>query len=74
MVATLQPVLAQHANTFEVHIADDAALLHADKLKVQQSLLQLLNNACTFTSHGHIALDVARETSAGPLLDLLPGT
>lgn len=58
----LQPLLAQHANTLESHIADEVQWLYGDRLKVQQSLLHLLHNACKFTSHGHITLDVAHET------------
>lgn len=62
MVATLQPLLVQHANTVEVHIAADVATLYTDKLKVHQSLLQLLSNACKFTSQGHIVVTVEYET------------
>ena len=65
VVATLQPLLAKHANTLEVHVADDVKTLHADKTKVQQSLLHLLSNACKFTSHGHIGLDVTCATMEG---------
>src|SRR5262245_4737841 len=62
IVATLQPILEKHANILEVHVADDAKTLHADKTKVQQSLLHLLSNACKFTSHGRIGLDVTCAT------------
>jgi signal transduction histidine kinase len=65
LVASLQPVIVQHANTLEVHIADDVEMLQSDKLKVEQSLGQLLSNACKFTSHGRIVLDVAGETVNG---------
>ncbi len=65
IVATLQPLLTKHANTLEVHVADEVETLYADKTKVQQSLLQLLSNACKFTSHGRIGLDVACETADG---------
>jgi signal transduction histidine kinase len=65
IVATLQLLLAKHTNTIEVHIADDVQTLHADKTKVQQSLLHLLSNACKFTSHGHIDLHVTHATTEG---------
>jgi signal transduction histidine kinase len=65
VVATLQPLLAKHANTIEVHVADEVKTLHADKTKVQQSLLHLLSNACKFTSHGRIGLHVTYETAEG---------
>jgi len=62
----LQPLLTQHANTLETHVAPDAEMLYADQSKVQQSLLQLLSNACKFTTHGHIRLDVEYDSSAEP--------
>jgi signal transduction histidine kinase len=65
IVATLQPLLAKHANTLAVHVADDVQTLHADKTKVRQSLLHLLSNACKFTSHGHIDLNVTHATTGG---------
>ena len=65
VVAMLQPLLAKHANTIEVHVADEVKTLHADKTKVQQSLLHLLSNACKFTSHGCIGLHVTSETAEG---------
>jgi signal transduction histidine kinase len=65
VVATLQPLLAKHANTLEVHVADDVKTLRADKTKVQHSLLHLLSNACKFTSRGRIGLHVTCETAEG---------
>jgi signal transduction histidine kinase len=65
LAAMLQPLLVKHANTLEVHIADDVKMLHTDKTKVQQSLWHLLSNACKFTPHGRIGLHVTGATTEG---------
>ncbi len=62
MVATLQPALEKRANRMEVRVADDLGTMHADVTKVRQILFNLLSNACKFTDHGTIALDVTRQT------------
>jgi signal transduction histidine kinase len=63
--AMVQPAASTHANTLEVDVADDVGLMHADLSKVRQSLLNLLSNACKFTTQGRITLQVTRETGEG---------
>jgi signal transduction histidine kinase len=65
VVSTVQPLVERNANTLEVHCADDLDTIHADLIKVRQSLFNLLSNAAKFTEQGTIALDVARETVGG---------
>jgi signal transduction histidine kinase/CheY-like chemotaxis protein len=62
MVPTLQPALEKRSNRIEVHVAGDLGTMHADVTKVRQILFNLLSNACKFTDHGTITLDVTRET------------
>jgi signal transduction histidine kinase/CheY-like chemotaxis protein len=60
MVTTLQPAVAKNSNTLKVHLAKEVGMMRADITKVRQILLNLLSNACKFTDHGTISLDVDR--------------
>ena len=58
MVTTLQPAAAKNANSIRVHIEENVSVMRADITKVRQILFNLLSNACKFTDHGTISLDV----------------
>ena len=62
MINTLQPAVAKNANTLLVHLAEGVGMMRSDITKVRQILFNLLSNACKFTDHGTIALDVDRGT------------
>ena len=64
MVTTIKPAIAKNANTFELRMPEDVGAMHADVTKVRQILLNLLSNACKFTDHGMISLEVDRSTLA----------
>ncbi len=57
----VEPLAAKNANTLAVTCAPGLGTLHCDVTKLRQSLLNLLSNACKFTSEGRIALDIQRE-------------
>lgn len=65
VVATISPLVEKNANHLEVHCPDDLESMHADVTKVRQGLFNLLSNACKFTEHGTLTLDVSRETLEG---------
>jgi PAS domain S-box-containing protein len=65
VVATIQPLVEKNRNILEVHGADGLGSMQADLMKVRQSLLNLLSNACKFTEQGTIRLDASRETMRG---------
>jgi signal transduction histidine kinase len=65
VVATITPLVKKNANALEVHCADDLGAMRADLTKVRQTLFNLLSNACKFTEHGTITLEVTRETGDG---------
>jgi signal transduction histidine kinase/CheY-like chemotaxis protein len=58
MVTTLQPAAAKNANSIHVHLAENVSVMKADITKVRQILFNLLSNACKFTDHGNISVDV----------------
>jgi len=65
MVTTLQPAIAKNANNVRVRLADDLGMMRADATKVRQILFNLMSNACKFTDHGTIALDVSQSAMEG---------
>jgi CheY-like chemotaxis protein/two-component sensor histidine kinase len=58
MVTTLQPAAAKNANSIQVHVAENVSVMRADITKVRQILFNLLSNACKFTDHGTVSLNV----------------
>jgi signal transduction histidine kinase/ActR/RegA family two-component response regulator len=58
MVTTLQPAAAKNANSIHVHVGKNVNGMRADITKVRQILFNLLSNACKFTDHGTISVDV----------------
>jgi signal transduction histidine kinase/ActR/RegA family two-component response regulator len=58
MVTTLQPAAAKNANSIHVNVAENVSVIKADITKVRQILFNLLSNACKFTDHGTISVDV----------------
>jgi signal transduction histidine kinase/ActR/RegA family two-component response regulator len=58
MVTTLQPAAAKNANSIHVHVAESVSVMRADITKIRQILFNLLSNACKFTDHGHVSVDV----------------
>ena len=65
MTTTLQPAAAKNGNTIRVHVADSLGAMHADVTKVRQILFNLLSNACKFTDHGTISVDVDESKVEG---------
>jgi signal transduction histidine kinase/DNA-binding NarL/FixJ family response regulator len=65
MTTTLQPAAAKNGNTIHVHVANSLGAMHADVTKVRQILFNLLSNACKFTDHGTISVDVDQTKAEG---------
>jgi PAS domain S-box-containing protein len=62
VVSTMDYLIKKNANTLHVRVADQVGTMYSDIIKVRQSLLNLLSNACKFTKEGPIMLTVTRET------------
>jgi signal transduction histidine kinase/CheY-like chemotaxis protein len=65
MATTLQPAAAKNGNTIRLYVAKSLGAMHADITKVRQILFNLLSNACKFTDHGTISVDVDENKFQG---------
>jgi signal transduction histidine kinase/CheY-like chemotaxis protein len=65
MVTTLHPAISKNSNAIQVHVAEELGVMRADITKVRQILFNLLSNACKFTEHGTISVDVDRSMDEG---------
>jgi PAS domain S-box-containing protein len=61
VVAIIHPLVIKNANQFRLLGPEDMGSMRADITKVRQSLFNLLSNACKFTDHGTITLEMKRE-------------
>jgi CheY-like chemotaxis protein len=65
MISTLQPAAAKNSNTINVRVANNLGAMRADVTKVRQILFNLLSNACKFTDHGTVSVDVDQSKVEG---------
>jgi PAS domain S-box-containing protein len=63
--ATVEALVMQKENTFEVACAPDVGTMCSDPVKARQSLINLLSNAAKFTERGRVRLDVTRSSEKG---------
>ncbi|HEY2380638.1 MAG TPA: ATP-binding protein [Terriglobia bacterium] len=59
---TLQPAAEKNSNRLTLNVPEELGAMHADVTKVRQVLFNLVSNACKFTDHGTITLDVERRS------------
>lgn len=71
VLTTVGPLIERNANSLQVTCHDDLGSMRADRLKVQQSLLNLLSNACKFTERGSLTLEATREVKDGTVWVML---
>ncbi|MEO5568426.1 MAG: response regulator, partial [Gemmatimonadaceae bacterium] len=65
VATTIQPMVAKNHNRLDVDCNGDIGAMHADLVKVRQTLLNLLSNACKFTENGKIGVSVRRAHGTG---------
>jgi len=61
VAATVDPLVAKNANTFELQCADDVGQMRTDLTKLRQTLFNLLSNASKFTEKGKTTLEIKRR-------------
>ncbi|MEM9806501.1 MAG: response regulator, partial [Cyanobacteria bacterium P01_D01_bin.56] len=62
IIGTIQPLVQKNGNQLYVSCPSNIGTIHADQVKLRQSLINLLSNACKFTENGEIALTI-KETN-----------
>ncbi len=61
VATTVAPLAQKNANRLDLRCADGLGMMRSDLVKVRQTLLNLLSNACKFTERGTITLTADRE-------------
>ncbi|MFM8886498.1 MAG: ATP-binding protein, partial [Chthoniobacterales bacterium] len=61
VAATVEPLVAKNANTFELKCAAQTGSMRTDLTKLRQTLFNLLSNASKFTEKGKITLEIKRR-------------
>ncbi len=64
VVVTAGSLVAQNRNRLDVTVGDDLGRMRSDLTKVRQVLLNLVSNACKFTTDGTIRLAAGRSADA----------
>jgi len=64
LAVSVEPVMRERGNDFEVQLADDLGVCRTDRTKLQQIVLNLLSNAAKFTCDGSVRLH-ARAAKVG---------
>ena len=65
VATTVAPLARKNANRLDLRCAEGLGEMRSDLVKVRQTLLNLLSNACKFTEHGTITLAAERERNGG---------
>ncbi len=63
--ATIRPMVAKNKNRFDLVVDGDLGAMYSDAMRMKQILINLLGNACKFTSNGRITLMIRRDVEDG---------
>ena len=65
VVKTIEPLAAKNGNRVAVHCDAAIGTLHADQMRLRQTLLNLMSNANKFTERGTISIDARQAQENG---------
>jgi signal transduction histidine kinase len=65
VLATVRPLAVRNGNVLEVKSSMAPVSVQADAVRLKQVLLNLLSNACKFTSNGRVTLEVSSDDAEG---------
>ena len=65
VVSILRPIADRNSNVLDVNYPPGIGTMHADLIKVRQSLFNLVSNACKFTQSGRVTVTAARLNKEG---------
>ena len=65
VLQTTAPLIEKNNNAFEIHNASRINLIHCDRTKLTQILLNLISNAAKFTQGGKISLAITSSENRG---------
>jgi signal transduction histidine kinase len=65
VIGVIEPLVTVNGNTLRIDLPDAVARseMETDRVKLRQTLWNLLSNACKFTREGHVTLRVRRDPS-----------
>jgi signal transduction histidine kinase len=71
VVKTIEPLAARNGNQVAVHCDTGIGTMHADQMRLRQTLLNLMSNANKFTERGAITIDARhRQENSGDWITL----
>lgn len=65
VLTTIEPLAHENKNTLTVHNSLQFLILESDRFRLQEVLMQVLQNACKYTENGQIKVDIFNETERG---------
>jgi signal transduction histidine kinase len=65
VVKTIEPLAAKSGNQVAVHCDVAIGMIHADQMRLRQTLLNLMSNANKFTEKGTVSIAARREQESG---------
>ncbi len=69
--AIIQPMAEKNSNTLEFRLANNLGSIRTDRIKLKQSLLNILSNGSKFTQNGKLMLAANRIANGGSMVQFV---